>query len=312
MNIKDDIEVQNRIIDLYLNQKVTPVEIAKRLGFKNHQPIYNFLNKKEIFKKHYTGTEGLRTYNVDETFFEIINTEEKAYILGFITADGYIDENRNALKIALNVQDIDILEKIKLALKSNHPIKYFIKDKKYNHVSVDIGSKKIVSDLKKLSLYQGKSLTMTGKIIKGVNKPFIKDFLRGYFDGDGCIHYGKQYSSGVKFNVIVVGTKDFLEKTYNKYCDTNCSIFKYKSCNMYGWRVASKSKVDIFLDYIYNGSVIYLERKYDKYLQSKNYIKECAHVKPGELLETVISKEIGNQQPSPEIREGSETIERQS
>ena len=285
-------ELQNQIIELYTNQKMKPSDIAKHLGFKHHQPIYTFLHKKGIFSKYSTGDNFVRTYSIDETFFKCIDSEEKAYILGFVAADGFVDEVRNSLKIGLNEQDVDILEKIKICLKSDHPIKHFVKDKKYNHVSVDLCSKKIVSDLKSLGLYQGKSLTMTGDIIRKVDPRFIKDFLRGYFDGDGCIFYGRTYKSGTKFNLTVVGTEDFLRKTFEKYCDTNCKIAKYKSCNMYSWNVAAKAKVDKCLDYLYKDSIIHLDRKYGLYLKSKQYTKESAHVKPEELLETP----RGNQQ----------------
>lgn len=300
-------ELQNQIIDLYINQKIKPTDIAKQLGFNHHQPIYTFLKKQGIFKKHSTGDNSRRTYRVDETFFERIDTAEKSYILGFIAADGFIDETRNALKIGLNVKDIDILEKILNSLSSNHPIRHFIKDGKYNHIIIDIGSKKIVSDLKKLGLYQGKSLTMTGDVVSHIPKSYVRDFLRGYMDGDGNIFYGKSYSSGVKFCLTVIGTEDFLKKTFGAHCITDCKISKYKSCNMYAWKVAAKSKVDVCLDYLYKDSVIYLDRKYSQYLQSKLYVKECAHVKPGELLETL----MGNQQPSLLSEEGSETIEKQ-
>jgi intein-encoded DNA endonuclease-like protein len=309
MDIRNiSIELQNQIIDLYINQKVKPADIAERLGFSHHQPIYTFLKKRGIFKKYLTGDNFVRTYSIDETFFEVIDSEVKSYVLGFIAADGFVDEVRNSLKISLNIKDVDVLEKIKTSLSSEHPIRHFIKDGKYNHVSIDMCSKKIVGDLKKFNLHRGKSLTMTGQVINHVPPQYVRDFLRGYFDGDGCIHYGHRYSSGVKFNLTVVGTKDFLEKTFSEYCYTNCKIFKYSSCNMYGWRVSSKGKVDNCLEYLYKDSVIHLDRKYNQYLATKQYVKECAHVKPEELLETL----SGQSAAEPALQEGSETIEKQS
>jgi hypothetical protein len=77
---------------------------------------------------------------------------------------------------------------------------------------------------------------------------------------------------------------------------------------MYGWRVSSKGKVDNCLEYLYKDSVIHLDRKYNQYLATKQYVKECAHVKPEELLETL----SGQSAAEPALQEGSETIEKQS
>ena len=59
-----------------------------------------------------------RLYSVDDDFFETINTIEKAYILGFIIADGHNNISKNLLSIQLHPQDTDILEKINTAMGS--------------------------------------------------------------------------------------------------------------------------------------------------------------------------------------------------
>ena len=54
-----------------------------------------------------------RKYNIDETFFDVIDTEEKAYFLGLLYADGCNATNRNAVILSLKEDDKEILEKIK-------------------------------------------------------------------------------------------------------------------------------------------------------------------------------------------------------
>lgn len=103
LNIKD---YQEEITKLYQEGK-TAKEISSLLGFKYHQPVYNYF-KKMGWKR--TGKTGKRVYKVDEDFFKCINTEEKAYILGFICADGHIEKDR--LNITVSIKDIDILEKL--------------------------------------------------------------------------------------------------------------------------------------------------------------------------------------------------------
>lgn len=82
-------ELQEKIADLYLNHHLVPTEIAKRLGFKYHQPVYNSLKKQGIFERFLTRYGDRRLYEVDETYFERIDSEAKAYFFGFIAADGY-------------------------------------------------------------------------------------------------------------------------------------------------------------------------------------------------------------------------------
>ena len=291
------VEIQR----LYLEVGMNPVAIAMRLGLTHTQQIYNYLHASKIYLKFRNGNGIRRKYTLDETFFDVIDTEAKAYVLGFIAADGYVDDTNNRIVISLNVKDEDILAKILDKVNSNQKIKYFIKDGKYNHCKISLNSKKIVSSIIKRGVLPRKSLTMSGEVIDSIPKEFVRHFLRGYFEGDGHVTYGSKYASGIKYCVVIIGTLDFLTKTFKANCISNSLIKKYSSCGMYRWVTSKRDHVDAFLTYIYKDSTIYLNRKYAIY---------CAHVKPRELLETLACNEEGNQQPSP-IREGSETIEKQ-
>lgn len=268
--VKDNRE---RILDLY-NAGLTPVEISKEIGLKYFQPIYNLLIKEGVFKR-LKNTPNMRTHSLDESFFETIDTQEKAYILGFICADGFVDEHWGRVVVSLNECDIDILETISQRLNSSAPIRRVLKDKKYNHAVASFCSKKLVNDLVSKGIRQGKSKTMTGEVMNHVPKEHAYHFLRGYFDGDGCICYGIKYSSGTKYSINIIGTKAFLEASFSKYLKTNSSLYAYKTCDMYCWRTTKKEHVDEFINLIYKDASIYLKRKYHK----------CAHLKPRELLE---------------------------
>ena len=111
-------------------------------------------------------------------------------------------------------------------------------------------------------MFANKSMTMNSNVIKNIPEKYIYHFLRGYFDGDGNITYGVKYSSGTKYLVQIIGTQDFLENTFDKYFETNCSLYKYKTCNMFCWKISKKSQVDNFINLLYRDSNIYLKRKY--------------------------------------------------
>lgn len=265
LNIKD---YQEEIEKLYLEGR-TAKEISSLLGFKYHQPVYNFFKKKGWERN---GKAGKVTYKVDENFFKCINTEEKAYILGFICADGHISENR--LVITVSEKDLDILEKIRRAMQSNHPIKRVRKNNPYQRterkqlilVELMIGRRELVKPLFDMGLTTNKTYTLDGGILKYIPKYLIRDFLRGYFDGDGNVFFGRRYTSGYKYNINICGNEDFLLKSFQTYFPSNNKLYKdlySKQC--YVWKISSKDKVRDFMHYLYYNSSIFLKRKYNEY-----------------------------------------------
>jgi hypothetical protein len=109
------------------------LEISKILGFKYSQPVYNYFKKQGWDRLDRSDYKYNTTYTVNQEFFDEINTEEKAYILGFICADGHIQPDR--LHIGVASKDVDILYKIRKALNSNHPIKEVIKTNPYRNTN---------------------------------------------------------------------------------------------------------------------------------------------------------------------------------
>lgn len=265
LNIKD---YQEEIERLYLEGK-TAKEISNSLGFKYHQPVYNFFKKKGWER---TGKTGKRIYSVNEDFFKCINSEEKAYILGFICADGHIDRDR--LVITVSIKDVDILEKIRGALYSNHPIKEVTRTNPYNKtnrkalilVELMIGSVNLVKPLFNMGLSSNKTYTLNGDILKYIPKYLMRDFLRGYFDGDGNVFFGRRYTSGYKYNINICGNEDFLLKSFQTYFPSNNKLYKdlySKQC--YVWKISQKDKVRDFMHFLYYNSSIFLQRKYNEY-----------------------------------------------
>lgn len=265
LNIKD---YQEEITKLYQEGK-TAKEISSLLGFKYHQPVYNYFKKMGWGR---TGKTGKRIYKVNEDFFKCINTEEKAYILGFICADGHIEKDR--LNITVSIKDIDILEKIRYAMHSNHPIKKVQRTNPYKKTNrknlilseLMIGSVELVKPLFNMGLTTNKTYTLNGDILKYIPKYLIRDFLRGYFDGDGNVFFGRRYSSGYKYNVNICGNEDFLLKSFQVYFPSNNKLYKdLYSRQCYVWKISQKDKVRDFMYYLYYNSSIFLQRKYNEF-----------------------------------------------
>ena len=265
LNIKD---YQEEIERLYLKGKIAK-EISSILGFKYSQPVYNYFKKRGWERN---GKSGKVTYKVDIDFFKCINTEEKAYILGFICADGHISEDRLVITVA--EKDLDILEKIRGAMHSNHPIKKIKRINPYNKtdrkqltlVELMIGRKELVKPLFNMGLSSNKTYTLNGDILKYIPKYLMRDFLRGYFDGDGNVFFGRRYTSGYKYNINICGNEDFLLKSFQTYFPSNNKLYKdlySKQC--YVWKISQKDKVRDFMHFLYYNSSIFLQRKYNEY-----------------------------------------------
>jgi hypothetical protein len=210
-----------------------------------------------------------RMYNMNDRFFETWN-EDMAYVLGFITADGSIDKH-NGLSIGIQVSDIEVLEYIKSVMEIENPILTY-NDKNSQISKLCVHSDKICSDLLLLNVTNNKTYTI-------VAPPFIPDnmiwhYIRGLFDGDGCIHLRdrggkfKQKNAEVYLDTAseiyaeqinkVLNDKGIRSKIYRKQDSRIGRVPMYRVC-------ISGREVLSFGEYLYKDAKFYLKRKYDKF-----------------------------------------------
>lgn len=230
-------------------------------------------------------------YKFNENIFDSIDTEEKAYWLGFLYADGYVsvENNKHHLVLALATKDKSHIEKFNNFLQSNYPIHDYVISsgefigKEYSKVTVN--SPHLINTLISYGCTPRKSLTLKfpdKTIFK--NEDLIRHFIRGYFDGDGSVFISneKHWRNGTITKVIhyrFLGTKDFLEQVDSLIC-LKGSITNPKRSKAFELAYKRKKKVLPFFKYLYDKSTIYLDRKRDIFI---NYIKE-------ECSETIISQ----------------------
>lgn len=215
--------------------------------------------------------ENSRRYDVDHDFFDRIDTEEKAYWLGFMYADGYITQSKSgqkAIAIALSRKDKYHLERFRDALKATYEVKDYTGNsygKKIQYSRLWITSDKLYDDLKAKGVVEHKSLVLMFPSDQIVPKELRHHFIRGYFDGDGSFSY-----TGIRDDTYVVkiqGTYEFLDdlriyigmpqKEFEKRWDDDK--------NSYCYEFAAEADVKAFGDYIYKDATVYLERKYERY-----------------------------------------------
>lgn len=216
-----------------------------------------------------------KKYTINEDFFENIDSEEKAYFLGFFYADAGLDDNGKKVMFALAAQDLEIIIKLQQCLESNIPIKITSR-KRLGENNQDrclflISRKKIWSDLSRLGLYQNKSLTLSPDPIKFLSDEIFRHFIRGYFDGDGCISVHKPKNrTGFQSAVTILSTIEFIEyiKVRLSFLNINMRITKRHNndTNCYTLEINGNNQVKKFLGWLYKDSSIYLSRKYNKFV----------------------------------------------
>lgn len=211
-----------------------------------------------------------RKYNVDDNFFYKIDNERKAYWLGFIIADGYINERtgQDRLILDLGQKDIKHLEQYVNDISFQGPINnYTIKSgsfKGYEHSSVAITSQRLVDNLALHGCTPRKSLTL---VFPKLKRSLIRHFIRGYFDGDGSVFISneKHWRSGNIDPVIhfrFCGTYDFLIKV-SEEVNLGCTPKVIKNSKAFELAYKRNKKARMFYDYLYDKSKIYLSRKRD-------------------------------------------------
>lgn len=202
-------------------------------------------------------------------------SEEMAYILGFITADGNIIKSRYShyLQFCLQKRDVDIINKMRKILAPKNKFSYY---KPKNTLQFKVGSTTIYQDLLKLGVTPNKTFSIKPPKIP---EKFVRHYLRGFFDGDGCISIFKREDSTKSFpSVRIMGNIamiNYLRKIFNNLTKSKLKV--YRTTSKYGNIVGNlnytcKNAVKI-LDFLYKNSNIYLDRKYKKYL----HIKEVLH-----------------------------------
>ena len=216
----------------------------------------------------------------DETVFDNIDTEEKAYWLGFIFADGSISSSplreeaktQYQFELSLSAKDREHLVKFANFIKLKNDI--YCDDVRCR---CSVYSKHLWNVLNCNGCTPQKSLTLIfPKKELFRSEELIRHFIRGYFDGDGCITYSDKKHTIMYSNLL--GTTEFLSSIihYADIKDTKLYILNpekqsiTKTLNLYD------KKAYNFLNYMYRNSTIYLDRKYERYLEyCRLYEKSC-------------------------------------
>lgn len=234
-------------------------DIGKRIGLTERQ-VCGWINNNLSTKR--------RVFN--DSYFEKIDSCDKAYWLGFIYADGWISNNE--FGIELQKRDSYMLHDLNKRLGGVHIISEkhtsAVIHKNKNVTEADsctlrVYSKKLVSCLNSNGIAYRKSYSPDYPV---VSSDLFVDFLRGFFDGDGALTISKK--NNIIFS-ITGRNKDLFSYISNILLNNygvHSRIYAHSSDGCYRLMCYRKSDVKILLDLLYSDrNCIKLLRKYKTY-----------------------------------------------
>lgn len=243
-------------------------DVMKKYGL-SEGVISRYMNDNNIYYKSDHG----RKNHFNKQYFDVINSEQKAYWLGFIYADGCIAKSdktqtrANRLIINLSIKDKIILEDFLMSINAyNIKIQEFIPKGTYSSNSmcrIYLNSVELCDALQRLGVFENKTGNTKFPKLYQVPEKFHSHFIRGFFDGDGCITTGPSFS--------IIGNKEMLDPI-QKILMQNCSLNKtkfynypHKDNNVFDLTYGGKLQCARIKDYLYKDATIYLTRKLDKF-----------------------------------------------
>lgn len=260
---------ENELINFYQSNK-TKKEIAKILNVSVPTVERNI----RCLQINHKPAGGQRKYKLNENYFDEIDTEEKAYWLGFILADGCVKNNSNYLTINLSSIDEMHLCKFISSLNSNYKINRQLNQGTCGMSSVTMTSKILTDSLRT------KGIVANSKKVFDIDETLEKHYWRGVIDGDGCIHLGYN-NKCPQVTISIIGTPDTVAK-FRSFCirnvETHAKIEKDFRKNTDYFRVHG-SKALVICEILYQDAQVFLDRKLNKYKICVNTIKNYRELK---------------------------------
>lgn len=249
-------------------------DIAKELGVSSNC-VYRYVKELGLNP----GNRFKRKKSLRDDIFDTIDTEEKAYWLGFIMADGGVcyttkyykeSDKINRFYINLAVKDIDVLIKLKEFLETDAEVVTYTPKGTFSDsemCKLTINSVRLCAGLRQYGVVPSK----TGKEIMPtqdlIPKDLMRHFIRGFFDGDGSVYK----HLGARNCINFTGNESMLNdlKTFlmdNEIVKSNCTVKRgSRNKDTFTYHFSNQEDVNRFYNYIYDNATVFMERKYNKF-----------------------------------------------
>jgi hypothetical protein len=204
-----------------------------------------------------------RQYSVDEHYFDEIDTEVKAYWLGFLDADGY--QNGREMIVNLNAQDAAHLQKLRVSIRSEHPVRLRADAGMVGGFTATfrVSSQILCSGLNRWGCVQAKSLIV--QYPQELPAHLHRHFIRGVFDGDGCISQSKQ---GYWRWCIFSENPTFSDGVATQIQMAGQAVTRSRKDGGRFVNVSNRPGIRWLYSYLYDDASVWLDRKKFKFQQA--------------------------------------------
>lgn len=280
---------KEELVNLYKNEKESLGDIAKLYNV-SRTAIYKRLKKYGLKQrsKSEARLEAQKQGKLPQQFFDINKnffsswSPEMAYVLGLLFTDGCVSKTKGgSYSVSLSLIDKDLLEKVRDVMGSKHPIKSYKPQRKVYHFG--FAREKLMNDLLGLGLVKNKSLTVK---FPSVPNDYLRDFIRGVFDGDGSIYLDLRSKYEKIRTTFTSSSKDFIYKLEERLRFLGMpkrKVYQQKTKNSisytlkYGHRHSMKLFSILYKDVAKN---MYLNRKYNKFIDGLKYSTRTKNYSP--------------------------------
>ena len=230
-----DTEIEK--LNQFVAEGLSASDIAEKIGRSKSSVFYQLgkLNLRIKEKSLLQESNYRRAYTLDDDYFEEIDTQTKAYFLGWLITDGWVTGeirskrgivNSNKIGLKLEISDLDVIEQFKEELKTDATIKHrkariskeytnkftgkkFIVES-HEQCSLEVTSAKMKKDLERYGIIPHKTYTVT--FPKELKEEFYPGFIAGVMSGDGSVDVKKNHEKGFILRSSICGTQDLLLK----------------------------------------------------------------------------------------------------
>lgn len=253
-----------------LSTEFIELVLKYRTEGKTYTEIYELtkISKKKIWNilRANRMVNGHQYKTMNHNFFEMIDTEEKSYILGLLMADGTISTKRNTVSITLKEEDSYILETLNKFMNCSLPLNIASRYKDSVYMRTTINSEQLVNDLIKWGCVEHK--TYKNEHFPNILSQFHRHFIRGYFDGDGHIgmHKSKNNRINYVFDILVQDNyRQGFMKIIEDATGVKLNYHRKKECknHLFNLRTGVRENLIKIHHYLYSDSTLFLRRKKD-------------------------------------------------
>lgn len=230
---------------------------------------------RRVLQEHGIQTRRKNRYIIRSNYFDVIDNEVQAYILGFLLADGFVgDPAYNNIVVSVAEKDIALLQRIsdELVITGISP-----RQSEDGCYVLNFSDEHMATTLRDFYGFTNNKSIDLQSIFANIPECFKKDVLRGYFDGDGGVYTRASKSSFKKED----GTVSIYEYKYKgiSICCTPCVAREIQLFLNMGtivqtqnskvvvyYNITKQQDIQTFFELIYQNATIYLERKYNNFI----------------------------------------------